>query len=94
MVGFKHVGFQVHLYPKKNPEILYPNPKKMNLKNVWMNFFFKNLNFSYDHSMGQYLKRVATHKEYLEKADLNKLYKDEDMVGFSIKDSADEFESI
>jgi hypothetical protein len=80
---YKHVGFQVHLYRKKDPIFLYPNPHKMNIKIAWMNNLLKSLNISYDHDIGEYLKRAAAHKEILEKKDLNKLYGDEDMVGFS-----------
>lgn len=41
----------------------------------------RSLNFKYDH--GEYRERVWKDKEFFEKLDLDSLYKDKDLTGFS-----------
>jgi len=46
-----------------------------------MNSAMRSLNFKYDH--GEYRERVWKDKEFFEKLDLDSLYKDKDLTGFS-----------
>jgi hypothetical protein len=80
VVNYKHVGFQARLYRDQGipPAISYPNG--WNLERMIENSFLRNFNLAYDH--GDYRERVDEDKEFLEKLDWDKLYKDPTYTGF------------
>ena len=51
------------------------------LYQFFRNSAMRSLNFKYDH--GEYRERVWKDKEFFEKLDLDSLYKDKDLTGFS-----------
>jgi len=85
IVNYKHVGIQARLYSDdKAPELSYPKTEdtyKNFFYRIWMNSAMRSLNFKYDH--GEYRERVWKDKEFFEKLDLDSLYKDKDLTGFS-----------
>lgn len=86
MVNFHHAGFQIRLYsnPSSQPEVTYPKLEDdfwNKFGRAWGNSFLTSLNFGYDH--GEYRERVEKNQAFLETLDLNGLYNDADLTGFS-----------
>jgi len=91
-IGFQHVGFQVTAFHKgrfcklHDPEINYP---RYNMgfsewcKVAWSNSVFTNLNPRYDH--GDYIKRILSNEKFLRTKNLNSMYADPKLVGFTLK---------
>jgi len=89
-VGYRHVGFQVTLYDEscgevKEPIIQYPKPD-MPFSTwshmAWNNSALGNFNLGYDH--GDYRERVNDVKEFLETKNLNQMYADPEIVGYTL----------
>jgi hypothetical protein len=86
MFNFYHAGFQIRLYdnPASKPELTYPklNDSYWNqFSRAWGNSLITSFNLSYDH--GEYRERVDENQAYLETQDLNELYNNADLTGFS-----------
>jgi len=91
MVNFSHAGFQIRLYqsdsnkmPTSKPEMTYPKLDDSfwsRFGRAWGNSLPASFNLGYDH--GEYRERVDDNQEYLESQDLNELYNDVDLAGFS-----------
>jgi hypothetical protein len=86
MTNFYHAGFQIRLYanPRYEPELTYPKLKDSfwsGVSRAWGNSLPNSLNLSYDH--GDYRERVDMNRAYLESKDLNALYNNVDLTGYS-----------
>jgi predicted lipase len=90
-IGYHHVGFQVTTYRKSffgrlpRPEIYYPSPKRTIFGKIaiaWGNSLITGFNIRYDH--GEYRQRIAQSKEYLQTKNLNAMYLDSNLVGFTL----------
>jgi len=86
MMNFKHAGFQIRLYDEATsyPELTYPKVQDdfwNKCCRAWGNSLPLSFNFGYDHS--DYRERVEENKAYLEGQDLNELYNNMDLTGFS-----------
>jgi hypothetical protein len=89
MLNYKHAGFQLRLYKNTStettePEITYPklhNSYWSKLSGAWGNSLPASLNTGYDH--GDYRERVEENQESLMHQDLNALYNNVDLTGFS-----------
>ena len=87
--NYYHAGFQIRLSKdsaaKEEPEVTYPklvDSYSNRWARTWGNSVFASFNLSYDH--GDYRERVEQNKEALEKMELNTLYGDEALTGFSV----------
>jgi predicted lipase len=90
-LNYKHVGFMVKMdrhagkvkvcYPKFNES--WGRWWNRALAMSWPAAF----NLKYDHSSGEYGRRVELHKSQLEKKFLSKMYRDETRTGFAKKET-------
>jgi hypothetical protein len=70
--------------PPPPPEMTYPRLQDTmanKWRRTWNNSLFASLNFAYDH--GDYREEVEKNKVALQKMDLNLLYADPDITGFT-----------
>lgn len=86
MTNFYHAGFQIRLYgnPRYEPELTYPKLKDSfwaGLSRAWGNSLPNSLNLSYDH--GDYRERIEKNQAYLKSKDLNALYNNVGLTGYS-----------
>lgn len=86
MIGYQHAGFQVRLYddPKYEPVITYPKLEDdwtSRFWRAWNNSLLTSFNLWYDH--GDYRERIDENQGFLEQQDLNALYNDADLAGFT-----------
>lgn len=86
MINYYHAGFQLRLYrdPQYEPEMTYPKLQDSfwsGVSRAWGNSLPNSLNLGYDHS--DYRERIDKNQEYLESKDLNALYNNVDLTGFS-----------
>lgn len=91
--NYFHAGYQIRLYKEAayEPEVMYPkivDTLSNRWSRTWSNSLFASFNVSYDH--GDYRERVEQNKAFLEKMDLNLLYADSSLTGFSWYVSSDE----
>jgi predicted lipase len=82
---YSHAGFQVRLYENSShpTDITYPKINDIisnQWNRTWSNSLFASANLTYDH--GSYRERVEQNKSYLEKENLNHLYRNKALTGF------------
>ncbi|KAG7343480.1 lipase [Nitzschia inconspicua] len=90
--NYKHVGFMVKMHRNDKKKITVCYPKFHESWGRWWNRALAMswpaaLNLTYDHSSGEYGRRVEIHKKELEKKFLSKMYSDETRTGFFKKGS-------
>jgi len=86
MFGFQHAGFQIRLSRSSSipPEITYPklvDTTWNRFGRTWKNSLLTNFDLIYDH--GDYRERIELHEESLKELDLNELYADPSLTGWS-----------
>jgi pimeloyl-ACP methyl ester carboxylesterase len=86
-VNYQHVGFMVKLDREERKLLQVYYPKFNETWSRWWNravamSWPAAFNLSYDHSAGEYGRRVEIHQHQLEKKFLSKMYRDETRIGF------------
>jgi hypothetical protein len=86
MINYYHAGLQVRLHASSStqPEVTYPklvDSTWNRWSRTWRNSLITSFNLSYDH--GEYRERVEENRAFLESLDVNKLYNDPSLTGFS-----------
>jgi len=88
MYNYYHAGFQVRLYrdaTQYKPEVTFPKVADSTWnrwKRTWGNSLPASLNMGYDH--GDYRERIESNRAALEAVDLNSLYKNVELTGFTM----------
>jgi hypothetical protein len=85
-INYKHVGFMVKLKRQYHPsiDICYPKVDEgmaQWIRRAWGMSWPVAMNLTYDHSIGEYGRRIELHRKELQRLDLETMYRNDKWTG-------------